>query len=106
MLPSYDPDDFEEAPGEEVEAAEEQIVGSATAAQTLAELEAEITILKDLEARALRLKLSGRDTKWRELDSILDDPIMIDPVSGLRRKCPPLGPDKQILVIQDTNFIS
>lgn len=86
VLPSYDPDDFEEAPGEEVEAAEEQIVDSATAAQTLAELEAEIAILKDLEARALRLKLSGRDTKWRELESILDDPIMLDPVSGLRRK--------------------
>jgi hypothetical protein len=45
-LPSYDPDDLEEAPGEEQEAAEEQILDSATAAQTLAELEAEIAILK------------------------------------------------------------
>ncbi len=49
VLPSYDPDELEEAPGEEQEAAEEQILDSATAAQTLAELEAEITILKDLE---------------------------------------------------------
>lgn len=86
QLPSYDPDDAEEAPGDELEQAEEQIVDSATAAQTLAELEAEITILRDLEARALRLKLSGQDTKWRQLESILDDPIMLDPATGLRRK--------------------
>jgi hypothetical protein len=46
----------------------------------------EIVILKDLEEGALRLKLSGQDAKWRELESILDDPIMLDPVSGLRRK--------------------
>jgi SNF2 family DNA or RNA helicase len=85
-LPSYDPDELEEAPGEEQEAAEEQILDSATAAQTLAELEAEIAILKDLEERALRLKLSGRDAKWRELESILDEPIMLDAATGLRRK--------------------
>lgn len=85
-LPEIDPDDDDEAPGVEREAAEDQIVDSATAAQTLAELEAEIVILKDLEARALHLKLSGRDTKWRELEAILDDPIMFDPATGLRRK--------------------
>jgi hypothetical protein len=65
-LPTYDPDDPEEVPGEEAEAAEEQILDQATAAQTLAELEAEIAILADLEDRALRLKLSGQDAKWRE----------------------------------------
>lgn len=85
-LPSYDPDEIEEAPGAEAEAIEEEIVDAATAAQTIVELEAEIAILKDLEERALRLKLSGRDTKWRELESILDDPIMLDPATGLRRK--------------------
>ena len=85
-LPSYDPDELDDAPGEEQEAAEEQILDSATAARTLAELEAEIAILKDLEERALRLKLSGRDAKWRELESILDEPIMLDPATGLRRK--------------------
>ena len=85
-LPSYDPDDLEEAPGEEQETAEEQILDSATAAQTLAELEAEIAILKGLEERALRLKLSGRDAKWRELESILDEPMMLDAATGLRRK--------------------
>jgi SNF2 family DNA or RNA helicase len=85
-LPTYDPDDIDEAPGAEAEAAEEQILDQATAAQTLAELEAEIAILKDLEDRALRLKLSGQDAKWRELESILDEPIMLDPTTGLRRK--------------------
>src|SRR5258708_769599 len=56
------------------------------AAATLAELEAEILILKDLEERALRLKLSGRDAKWRELESILDEPMILDAATGLRRK--------------------
>ncbi len=86
VLPAYDPDEIDEATGAEAEAAEDQIVDSATAAQTLLELEAEIVILKDLEERALRLKLSGQDAKWRELESILDDPIMLDPGTGLRRK--------------------
>ncbi|SEP49911.1 protein of unknown function [Rhodospirillales bacterium URHD0017] len=85
-LPTYDPDDIEEVPGEEAEATEEQILDQATAAQTLAELEAEIVILSDLEDRALRLKLSGQDAKWRELESILDEPMMLDPATGLRRK--------------------
>jgi superfamily II DNA or RNA helicase len=85
-LPAYDPEDADEVPGAEAEAAEEQILDQATAAQTLVELEAEIGILTDLEARALRLKLSGQDAKWRELESILDHPIMHDPVTGLRRK--------------------
>ena len=72
--------------GEEAEAIEEQAADLATAASTLAEPEAEIVILRDLEQRALRLKLSGLDARWRELDTILDDPIMIDAATGLRRK--------------------
>jgi SNF2 family DNA or RNA helicase len=86
VIPTFDPDDVDDVPGAEAEAAEEQILDQATAAQTLVELEAEIAILKDLEERALRLKLSGQDAKWRELDSILDHPIMHDPVTGSRRK--------------------
>jgi superfamily II DNA or RNA helicase len=85
-LPSFDPDELEEAPGAEEEMAEEELVDLATAAQTLMELEAEIVILKDLEERALRLKLSGLDAKWRELESILDEPMMLDATTGLRRK--------------------
>jgi SNF2 family DNA or RNA helicase len=86
LLPAYDPDDIDEVPGNEAEEAEEQIVDQATAAATLAELEAEIIILRDLEKRALRLKLSGQDAKWRELESILNEPLMLDAATGLRRK--------------------
>jgi hypothetical protein len=86
VFPAYDPEDADEVPGAEAEAAEEQILDQATAAQTLVELEAEIAILTELEDRALRLKLSGQDAKWRELESIFDHPIMNDPVTGLRRK--------------------
>jgi len=86
ILSAIDPDDLEEAPGDEAEAVEDQIADQATAAATLVELQAEIVILKDLEERALRLKLSGQDAKWRQLESILDEPQMRDPATGLRRK--------------------
>ena len=86
VVPSYDPDDIDDAPGAEAEAVEEELVDRATAAQTLFELEAEIVILKDLEDKALRLKLSGQDAKWQQLQSILDDPIMTDPATGSKRK--------------------
>ena len=85
-LPAVDADDLEDAPGDEAEAIEDQIADQATAAATLAELEAEIISLRALEAQALRLKLSGLDAKWRELESILDEPIMLDQATGLRRK--------------------
>lgn len=85
-VPNYDPDDFDEVPGIEAEEAEEAIVDQATAAATVAELEAEIAILRDLEEQALGLKLSGQDAKWRELESILDEPVMLDVATGLRRK--------------------
>jgi SNF2 family DNA or RNA helicase len=85
-LPSYDPDEIDEATGEEAESVEEQILDEATAAINLDELKAEIEHLKVLEEQAFRLKQSGQDAKWRELISILDDPIIRDPVSGLRRK--------------------
>jgi len=85
-LPSLDPDDFDEVSAEEAEAAEEELLDRATAASTIAELEAELTTLGDLEAQALALKLSGQDAKWRQLESVLDEPLMLDPVTGARRK--------------------
>mgnify|MGYP001340743888 FL=1 len=81
-----DEDDLEEATGAEQEAAEEAIVDQATAARTIAELEAEIATLRRLEAQAQALRTSGEDTKWRELDTILDDPLLRDPSTGGRRK--------------------
>ena len=84
--PTLDEEDLEEAPGDEVEAHEDQLVDSATAAQTIAELEAEITELRRLERMARVLRHSGEDTKWRELDRILDHPLVHDPSRDVRRK--------------------
>jgi superfamily II DNA or RNA helicase len=83
---SLDPDDLDEATGEEVEAAEEAVLDQATAAQTIAELETEIAMLHDLAAQALAVRRSGKDAKWRELDSILDHELMFDPATQARRK--------------------
>ncbi|MBT5356887.1 MAG: DUF3883 domain-containing protein [Rhodospirillaceae bacterium] len=80
-----DIDDLEEAPEEEIEDAEEAVLDRATAAQTITELQAEIEILRGLESQALAVRRSGQDTKWRQLDSILDDPLMTDR-DGNRRK--------------------
>lgn len=81
-----DPDEFEDVPDSEAERIEEEVLDQATASRTIFELEAELVILRDLEAQALRVKLSGEDTKWRELESVLDLPQMFDPATGLRRK--------------------
>lgn len=65
-----DLEDLEEAPDNEVEETEEQILDQATAARTIAELKAEIETLKRLETMAHTVRLSGVDTKWRELASL------------------------------------
>ncbi len=84
--PTLDKDDLEEAAGEELETHEDQLVDRATAAQTIAELEAEISELQRLERMAQALRQSGQDTKWRELDRILDNPLVLGPQGGARRK--------------------
>ena len=72
-LDSEDVEDLEEAPDNEVEAAEEAILDQATAARSIAELRIEIETLKGLEAQALSVRRSGTDTKWRELASLLGE---------------------------------
>ena len=81
-----DEDDLDDATGEEQEAQEERLLDRATAAQTIAELETEIAQLRGLEAMAQALRRSGEDTKWRELDRILDDPLVHDPARDVHRK--------------------
>ena len=71
VLDSEDVEDLEEAPEDEVEAAEEEILDQATAARSIAELRIEIETLKDLEGHALAVRRSATDTKWRELASLL-----------------------------------
>jgi len=71
VLDDEDVEDLEDAPDNEVEAAEEEILDQATAARTISELRAEIETLKGLETLALSVRRSGADTKWRELASLL-----------------------------------
>jgi SNF2 family DNA or RNA helicase len=70
-LDTEDIDDLDEAPDNEVEAAEEEILDQATAARSIAELRIEIDTLKRLEGHAHTVRRSGTDTKWRELASLL-----------------------------------
>ncbi len=75
-LPEFDAedvDDLEDAPDNEVEAAEEEILDQATAARSITELKAEIETLMRLESLALGVRRTGTDTKWRELASLLGE---------------------------------
>jgi len=77
---------LDEAPEGEVEELEDLIADQATAAQTIAELEAEIASLVDLVAQAREVRLAEEDRKWEELSKLLQDhPEMVDRY-GARRK--------------------
>jgi superfamily II DNA or RNA helicase len=73
VLDADDVEDLEEAPENEVEAAEEEILDQATAAATVTELKAEIATLGRLENLAAEVRRSGQDTKWRELSHLLGE---------------------------------
>ena len=79
-------DDLEDAPEDELEATEEQVVDLASAAQTIAELKAEIVILTDLEKTALAVRQSQTDRKWDELSKLLQNQSEMFDVHGHRRK--------------------
>jgi SNF2 family DNA or RNA helicase len=70
-LDPEDIEDLEDAPGDEQETADEEILDLATAARTIAELRLEIERLKELEGLALSVRRSGTDKKWEELSSLL-----------------------------------
>ncbi|MGI5837518.1 MAG: DEAD/DEAH box helicase, partial [Chloroflexota bacterium] len=75
-MPVFDDEteaDLDEAPDDELEAAEQEILDQATAARTIAELKAEIQTLKRLSALALTVRRSGVDRKWIELASLLSE---------------------------------
>lgn len=79
----FDEDDF--AP-EEQEELEEKVVDHASAAATIAELEAEIRTLKRLEAMANKVRVSGIDRKWEELSLLLQDNESMFGADGQREK--------------------
>jgi len=85
-LTEEDIDDLDDAPDAEVEETEETVVDQATAARTIAELQAEIEILKGLEALALKVRRSGTDKKWEELSSLLQNHAEMFDAQGHRRK--------------------
>ncbi|MFN8861980.1 MAG: helicase-related protein [Gemmatimonadaceae bacterium] len=108
LLDADDVDDLEEAPENEVENAEEQVLDQATAAATVAELKIEIGTLARLEAIATDVRRSGHDAKWRELAQLLSEIFTPGGLSGVAGRTerygtepiPPLTPSpRQKLVI-------
>ncbi len=73
VLDAEDVADLEDAPDDEVAAAEETVLDEATAATTINELKAEIRTLKSLETLALAVRRRGEDRKWRELANLLSE---------------------------------
>ena len=76
---------IEEYGQDEIDELEELISTGATTAETVEQLALEVETLKGLECNALGVLRSGVDTKWTQLNRILDDDLMID-TAGNRRK--------------------
>jgi superfamily II DNA or RNA helicase len=94
-LDAEDVEDLEEAPDNEVEAAEEEILDQATAARTITELKAEIQTLNGLEGLAVTVRRNGSDTKWRQLATLLGE--IFTPSAGTgepAERSIPFGSDK------------
>ena len=79
-------DSAEDMNPEDYEQFEEEVVDQATAAQTIAELEAEIFTLGHLEEQARALVHSGQDRKWEELRELLQNTPEMHGADGLQRK--------------------
>jgi superfamily II DNA or RNA helicase len=73
LLDLDDLEDLDEAPDDEVQEVEEEVLDQATAARSIVELKAEIELLNRLEKLALQVRNSGDDRKWRELSSLLGE---------------------------------
>ena len=76
VIDDEDIEDLEEAPDDEVDDVEAELLDRATAASTIAELKAEITTLRRLEALALEVRRSGSDKKWQELANLFANTSM------------------------------
>jgi len=80
------PDDEDDLNAEEQEHLEETLIDEATAAKSIAELEAEIVILRGLESQAKAVVASGQDRKWDELSKILQNNPEMRDAAGRQRK--------------------
>lgn len=79
----FDEDDYS---SKELESVEELVAYQASAATTINELEAEISILKKLEKMANDVRISGVDRKWDELSKLLQDNEKMFGTEGVREK--------------------
>jgi superfamily II DNA or RNA helicase len=80
------PEDDDDLTAEEQEELEEKLTDTATAAETIAELEAEILILGSLVEQARGVLDSGLDRKWDELSGILQNNRHMRDADGRQRK--------------------
>lgn len=80
------PEDDDDLTAEEQETLEETLVDESTASRTIAELELEIEILKELEQQAKNVVASGQDRKWEELSRILQNEPDMHDASRRQRK--------------------
>ena len=80
------PEDDDDLAADEQEELEEKLIDDATAAESIPELEAEITILADLEDQAKALVASGKDRKWDELSKLLQNTPEMHDADGRQRK--------------------
>jgi len=78
-------EDIDEYDQARIDELEDLISTGATAADTVEQLEIEVGTLQALEQLALAVLRSGQDTKWKQLDRVLDNELMIDD-DGHRRK--------------------
>jgi superfamily II DNA or RNA helicase len=81
-----DTDELDDLAAAEREELENEVADAATAAQTAAELEHEITLLAGLEELARRVRGSGTDRKWAELRDLLAENTLIRDEAGNLRK--------------------
>ncbi len=80
------PEDDDDLNADEQETLEENLVDQATAARTIAELEAEIGLLQALEQQAKLVVVSGHDRKWEELSKLLQNTPQMHDGEGRQRK--------------------
>src|SRR5690606_32748221 len=73
----------EDAPDDEQEQTEDQVLDLATAARTIEELKIEIETLRRLGQLALGVLRVGQDTKWKELASLLGEIFTPAAITGV-----------------------
>lgn len=84
-IDEFGQEDIDDIGQEDIDDIEDTISTTVTMAETVEQLEQEVVTLKRLESQALAVLRSGKDTKWRELNRILDDKLMTD-ADGVRCK--------------------